>query len=172
MNSLINSFGNSKSPRVFIISHLFPSPQLDWGWKPGLLTLSLYPTSSPRTCPAIKTQECQGPRWHAIRVPANKGTDGSAKWWNQVPATVMAISIPHKIITSSLLGRLDRVRGKVNLSFTALSLQAVVSQVKRPLLNDSLQDPFSHDRITSSSLSGKVYLEPTCQWGTRMEGII
>lgn len=45
----------------------------------------------------------------------------------------MAISIPHKIITSSLPGRLDEVRGKAHSSLTALSFQAVFSPSEKDL---------------------------------------
>lgn len=81
----------------------------------------------------LQDQGCQGTRWDAIRVPAKEGTDGSAKWWDQVPATVMAISIPHKIITSSLPGRLDEVRGESSLLSYSSELSSCVFPSEKDL---------------------------------------
>lgn len=74
----------------------------------------------------------------------------------------MAISIPHKIITSSLPGRLDEVRGESSL----LSYSSELSSCVFPSEKDSLQDPFSHDRTTF--MSDKVYLESFCWTGTKI----
>jgi hypothetical protein len=115
----------------------------------------------------VQGQGCQGTRWDVIQMPAKERTDGSAKRWDQVPATVMAMSIPHKIITSSLPGRLDQVRGKAHSSLPASSaFKLSFPKWKGSLSCESLEDPLSHDRTTS--MRDKVYLESLCWTGTKI----